>query len=338
MGLGILLVVAILTLTASFLYLGPFLAIIAFLLFGLAVPIYTGWKQPRVLAVFGLVALLVAGPMISVLYVDTVVRVPSPSADSAASLPYGNGGPVLQGAQVAPFTSDGDGPFHFSVTVNPQFVPANATALLWLVLYVSTCPGATGNNSPYCQSGYPFYTFNQTLANVTATTVETFDVHLPAPNVWWWQMATAYATGTNHSLVWIFLAPANSYAGVQGPISGDFTSTLSLILVPVYLDVLIYPGLLFYIGLLVYVFLKRRQARRFGGPTAPGSPEPAAAAPGEAPGPAASPSAEERACPNCQAVVYPGETACWKCGKPLEGAPGKAAPLPSGPSPPSPKA
>ncbi len=333
-GLLVLVAVAILTLTGSFLYLGPFLAIVAFLLFGLAVPIYAGWKRPRLLAVLGLTALLIAGPLTSVLYVGTVVRVPSASADSSSVAPYGNGGPVLQGAQVAPFTSDGNGPFNFSVTVNPQYLPANASGLLWLDLFVSTCPGATGNSSPYCQSGYPFYSFNQSLTNVSQATVRSFSIHLPAPNVWWWQMATAYVAHGNGSIVWIFLAPSSGYSGIQGPISGDFLSTVSIVLLPVYIDMLIYPGIVFFLGLIVYVYLKRRQSRRAAGrATPPETPILAGTAPGR---PETGPSGpNERACPNCQAVVYANEANCWKCGAALPPVAAAAGPaLPSG-GPPS---
>lgn len=330
-GLAVLLVVAVLTLTGSFLYLGPFLAIVAFLLFGLAVPIYAGWKRLRILALFGLAALVISGPIISALYVGTVVRVPSASADSSSALPYGNGGPILQGAQVAPFTSDGDGPFNFSVTVNPANVPANASPPLWLDLFISTCPGATGNSSPYCGGGYPFYLYNLTLTNLTGPTVESFNVRLPAPNVWWWQMATAYlaaGNGTNRSVVWVFLTPASGYSGVQGPISGDFLSTFELVLVPLYLDLFIYPGLVFFLGLALYAYLKYRQARRAAQGGAPAEPTPAE---GAAKGGAAPPGAGERTCPNCQAVVYASETSCWKCGQALPPVSAPSEALPSGP-------
>lgn len=334
-GLVVLVAVAILTLTGSFLYLGPFLAIVAFLLFGLAVPIYAGWKRPRLLAVLGLTALLIAGPLTSVLYVATVVRVPSAAADSASTLPYGKGGPILEGAQVSPFASDGNGPFNFSVTVNPQYLPTNTSGLLWLDLFVSTCPGATGNSSPYCQAGYPFYSFNQTLTNLSQPTVKSFNVHLPAPNVWWWQMATAYVGAANGSIVWIFLAASSGYSGVQGPISGDFASTLSIILIPVYLDMMIYPGIVFFLGLVVYVYLKRRQARRSGGMTPPpaGAPSPEAPSLEGRTGPSGP---NERACPNCQAVVYASEASCWKCGAALPApTPSSGTALPSGGSPPT---
>ncbi|NNN17715.1 MAG: zinc-ribbon domain-containing protein, partial [Thermoplasmata archaeon] len=38
----------------------------------------------------------------------------------------------------------------------------------------------------------------------------------------------------------------------------------------------------------------------------------------------------EASCPNCGAVVYPGEKVCWKCGTKLA-SPAGGSPLPSAP-------
>ena len=46
--------------------------------------------------------------------------------------------------------------------------------------------------------------------------------------------------------------------------------------------------------------------------------------------PAASASAQERNCPQCGAVLYAGETSCWKCGAKVGDA-SAGTPLPSAP-------
>jgi len=228
--------------------------------------------------------------------------------------------------------------FNFSVTLNPQFVPLNDSPPLWVELFVSTCPGATGSTSPYCIAGYPFHAFNQTFANLTGPTLVSFNVVLNGTNLWWWQMATAFQTPLGSSnLSWDFLDVANGYNSVQGPITGDFTSTLGLVLVPIYLSMFLYSGSVFFFALLIYVFLKNREARRKrvagamppGAPSSPGSSTSSPPTPGDAPAgtSGAAPTGPERRCPNCQAVVYPNETACWKCGASLAGG---GAPLPTG--------
>ncbi|HEY6237588.1 MAG TPA: hypothetical protein VIZ68_00185, partial [Thermoplasmata archaeon] len=238
---------ATLTLIGSFLYLGPFLAIPTFLLFGLAVPIYMGWKKPRQLAAAGLVVLLIAAP-IATLAETGSLRAPVPSASSSTGFPFGNGGPVLDQAVVNPFTGEQGGFYNFSVVVNPQFVPVNDSAPLWVVLFVSTCPGATGNASPICGAGYPFYQVNQTLPiGLSAPMAVNFTLALSGANLWWWQMGTAVHSPSNSTnLTWIFLEVSNGYGGVQGPVSGDFVSTFSIVLVPVYEAMFLYPGSVFF--------------------------------------------------------------------------------------------
>lgn len=327
-GRATLVVVAILTLTGSFLYLGPILAIPTFLLFGLALPIYLGWKVPRQLAIVGIVVLVAAAPVASLLETQ-MLRQPSPSASSDSVLPYGEGGSVLSAAHVDPFTGAAGGSYTFSVTVNSQYVPRGLT-LAWVTLFVSTCAGATGNASPTCPSGYPFFAQNHSWPNSTSgPTVLTFSQTLPGANLWWWQVgAAARNTTSNASLTWIFLDPANGYGAVQGPVSGDYASTLGLALPAVFVTMLFYPGLVFFIALLVYVFFKRREQRRK--MAAQAATLPTGAPPATPSAPETPPAAGERSCPNCKAVVYPNEAACWKCGAPLGGAP-SGTPLPSGP-------
>lgn len=310
------------TLIGSFLELSPFIAIPTFLFFGLAVPIYLGWKRPRQLAIMGLAVLLVAAPIAAVGYTSEI-RQPSPVASSDTYAPYGSGGAVLQNAQVHPFDGAGGGTYNFSVEVFPQYVPANTSGLLWVELFVTTCAGATGNTSPYCPSPYPFYSPNATLptAPVTPFTVY-FNQVLPGQNVWWFQFATAYRSGANGTLTWIFLDPGNGYGAVEGPVSGDYVSTWEIVLPTIYQDMFFYPGAIFYLGLLIYYLFKRREAARQGGasgPSPPGAPAPtpAPASGGGGAGPPGAPPTPELRCPNCQAVVYPNETSCWKCGTAL---------------------
>src|SRR5580693_3491845 len=64
-GKLLLLALSVAVLSATFYYLGPYFAIPAFLLFGLGVPIYLGWKIPRQLAIAGIAALLIAAPIVN---------------------------------------------------------------------------------------------------------------------------------------------------------------------------------------------------------------------------------------------------------------------------------
>lgn len=329
-----LVVLAIVTLVGSFLYLGVFLAIPTFLLFALAIPIYTGWKRPRTLALAGLAALLISAPLASLVEAQAL-RSPSPSASSDNFLPTGNGGSVLQNAHVNPFTGPAGGTFTWSVTVNPAYVPRGYSTPWFAAIYVSTCPGATGNSSPYCNPGYAFVTRNFTFpANTTTSQVVTFSTQLHGVNIWWWQMALGVRNTTTGSTLYIFLDPGNSYGGVQGPVTGDFLSTFGIVVPNIFVEMLFYQGSVFFFALLVYILFKNRERRRKAeaeammmGP-APGAPPPPMA-PGEsaAPGGATPAKVDERACPKCGAVVYPNEKTCWKCGTVLT-AP-TSAPLPS---------
>lgn len=321
-GLAVLGAIAVGAMVGSFLYLGPFIAVPTLLLFGLAIPIYSGRKRPRTLAVFGIAVLVIAAPIASA--ADAAIfRMPSPSAASSDAAPYGQGGPVLDQALASPTSGPAGGTFQFSVLVQPAYVPTNASAPLWVEVFVSTCPGATGSSSPNCGSGYPFVVANRTLpANLTQPTLVTFNVTLNGTNIWWWQMATAVESPRGSSnLTWIFLSVPNGYGAVEGPVTGDYLSTLGLLVAPITEVMFLYSGSVFLFALLVYMFLKAREARRRASSMPPG------AAPTNAPAPDAggagagaptkSSAPPERACPNCGAVVYPSEKACWKCGAAL---------------------
>lgn len=322
-GLVLLGVIAVGAMVGSFLYLGPFIAVPTLLLFGLAIPIYSGRKRPRTLALFGIVVLLVAAPIASA--ADAAIfRMPSPSASSSSATPYGNGAPVLDEATVSPTNGGAGSLFQFSVFVHPDHVLPNQSAPLWVEVFVSTCPGATGNSSPNCGSGYPFVVANTTLpVNLSVASRVTFNVTLNGTNIWWWQMATAVQSPRGSSnLTWIFLDVPNGYGAVEGPVTGDFLATFGLLVAPITEVMFLYAGTVFLFALLVYMFIKAREARRRAAAMPPGPPSGESGGSTSGPGAAAAPEAKaspppERACSNCGAVVYPSEKACWKCGAPL---------------------
>jgi hypothetical protein len=333
-GRAVLMAVAILTLVGSLFYLGPYVSIAVLLLFGAAVPIYLGWKRPRQLAIAAFAVLLISAPLFSVVYADEL-RVPSPAESSNPAAPYGNGQAVLQNAVVSPFDGPEGANYTFTVVVHPEDLPTGTHAR-FLELFISDCPGATGNQSPSCPSGYAFYQLNHTfVANLTAPTTVTYGHILPGDDVWWWNLALAISnTSAPTSYTWVWLYSNGGYNGVQGPVSGDFLATTELILPAAYEVILIYPGLVFYIGLLIYVLLKNRENARKGG--AGGTLPPSSPAGGSTPsaGPTPSTGPAERTCPNCGAVVYPNETSCWKCGRSLtEPLPASSKPLDSSKGP-----
>lgn len=337
-GKWALVAVAIAATSATFLYLGPYVATLSLLIFGLVVPIYAGWKRPRQLAIAGLVILLATGPITAAVYSDWA-RLPSPSANSPNALPYGASGSILQNAHVAPFTGGPGSDFVFTADFHPEFVPAGDAPPTGVYLYVSTCPGATSNNSPTCGSGFPFFQFNHSLpANASSVTPVRFTVPLPGVQIWWWQMGTPLTNRTTANVTWVLLDSKNGLGGVQGPVTGDYLATFGLVLPVIYGDLAFFPGIVYFLALLVYVFFKSREARRKAMAEGAGvGRPPEAAPPAETPAPGgdsrpAAPGREESTCPNCHAIVYPNETSCWKCGTALRGAASTSksdSPLPS---------
>jgi hypothetical protein len=337
-----LVALTVITLAASFYYLGPYFAIPTFLLFGLGLPIYLGWKIPRELAIMGLVAIVVTGPIVNY-GLTAQVMVPSPSYASSTDVNNtSNGQPVLTNATASPYNAAGGTNFTFSVDLYANRLPSSYQPdLLWV--YVSTCPGATGPSSPFCGAGYPFYPVNESVVNDTAspTTVD-FHLALPGPNVWWWQMGlladkttlNVSTNQTNTTYEWIFLDVNNPYGAVQGPITGTWTSTYDLLLSNTWISVLFYPGLVFFAALLIYVYLKNREAKKkaLRAATSASTIPPTSGAPpptgGTGQGASDAARRPEAACPKCGAVVYPKETQCWKCGAPLGGG-SSPSPLPS---------
>jgi YVTN family beta-propeller protein len=310
----------------------------------------------------------IVGPVSGDLYVGAYAGQAVDVLDGASRLlstSFGDGsnGAILQNADVAPFTGSTSTNFTWTVTVEPAFAPTNTTGVRSVTLYVSTCPGATSNSSPFCPSGYAFINRTHTFSTpIIAPTNVTFVLTLGSDNVWSWQMGVALGSATpplaytpiaGGASTYVFLQGYGSSDGLEGPVVGTFADTYLLLLPTIFETTFLYLGVPFYLALAVYAYLKRRErirraaSRRAAGeagaaaaPTAPaaggGAPSTGPASPTEAASAPTPPPEHERSCPSCSAVVYAGEPKCWKCGAVLPGEPG--APLPSGggPSPPKP--
>jgi hypothetical protein len=200
-GKALLLAAAILVVFASYVYVDTLIAIPAMLLFGLAVPIWLGLKAPRYLALTGLVILLLVAPISNIVITQDIMT-PVPASAS----PYENGGVVLQNALVTPYTGGTSTNFTWTVSIYPQYLPTNNSTLLWLNLYISTCPGATGNSSPACTSPYPLTILNKTMPNpATAEFNETFQYVVGSVGIWDWQMSLSWRNDSSNALGYIFL-------------------------------------------------------------------------------------------------------------------------------------
>ncbi|MCI4358109.1 MAG: zinc ribbon domain-containing protein [Thermoplasmata archaeon] len=335
-GRALLMALAISTLVASLFYLGPYVAIAVLLVFGAALPIYLGWKRPRQLAIAAFAVLLVSAPIFSAAYAGEL-RVPSPAASSNPAFPFGNGAPAVHDARVTPFDGNPGGVYNFSATVDPKNLPPSESAR-FLELFISDCPGATGNRSPSCPAGYAFYVLNHTFLQTPGAAVTvTYSQALPGTDVWWWNLALAISNASApKAYTWVWLFVNGGYTGVQGPVSGNYLATTEFILPAAYEVIFIYPGIVFYIGLLIYVLLKNREANRGRSRVAlpPDLPTSGPVPPTSSATPRSPSGLAERTCPNCGAVVYPNESTCWKCGKSLaQNAPASAPPLESSKSP-----
>ncbi len=329
-GKALLLALALLVVFASYVYVETLVAIPAMLLFGLAVPIWAGIKAPRYLAISGMVILLLVAPLSNLVITQDILQ-PIPASASGNALPEGNGSSVLQGAFVTPYTGGASTNFTWTVTIFPQFIPAGNSSPLWLNLYISTCPGATGNNSPSCAASYPFFLLNDTsIAGITNETNASFHFVIGSNGIWDWQMSLAVRNTTTHDLAYIFLVGDPTYNGIEGPVTGGYWVTYESLLLTLYFDDFLFLGAPFYFVLLIYMILKRRERtkadaiRRAAGPTPPdemGPTLPATAKPGGggalAPTSAGPGGPKEGSCPSCGAVVYAGEKTCWKCGATL---------------------
>ncbi|HTT26209.1 MAG TPA: hypothetical protein VMH90_04515 [Thermoplasmata archaeon] len=309
---------------AGFIYLGVLIAIASFVFVMLLLPLYFGWSNTRQLAVAGFAALVIAAPLVSAGYTQEL-RTPVGPVDS----PVDGNGSVLTHAESVPFTGDAGTTFEFRVTINPQFLPKGAQGPEYLLVFLSTCYGAvTANDSSCGGSGYPFWELNHTFATplVNATTVQVSQ-RLNESNLWSWNMAFVYRNATN-ATQWAWIG-GSEFFSIQGPISGSFGDTYLLVLPTFYEVVFLYTGSVYFGALVIYLYIKSRQNRRnpppMPGPSVPGGTGAPGAPPGTTP-------RIERSCPKCGAVVYPEESACWKCGAPLTAT---ATPLPPA-APPAP--
>jgi hypothetical protein len=340
LGKALLIAFAIAFVFVATAYVNVLVGIPAMLLAGLAIPIWVGLKAPRYLALSGLVVLLLVAPLANVVLVQELMT-PVMPVNSGNSAPVGNGGSALQNASVNPYVGGTGTNFTWTVTVVPRYIPnypGNQTESV--TLFVSNCPGATSNDSLTCATPYPFWAFTQSAVNLSAPQRFAFHFQIGSLGVWDWQMGLNVTNSTTKLSYEILLSGDPTYNGIEGPVVGTFADVYGSFLGPVYVEVFLYLGASFYFVLLIYMVFKRRErtrqdtARRAGvAPTDPAAATTAPAGPagpGGPPGAGASPvaSPQEGACPNCGAVVYPGEKTCWKCGANLS-APSGGAPLPS---------
>ncbi len=265
----------------------------------------------------------------------------------------GTSGAIMQNASVTPYVGSASTNFTWNVTIFPAEVPGANSSPLWLNLYISTCPGATSpTNDPNCNAGYPFWLLNYTFqGNLSGATTISFHFTPGSDSIWTWQMGLflrnySAAPGSNASFTYLLLQGDPVYNGLEGPVTGDFATTYSQLVLTVYLNDLIYLGIPYFVVLLVYSYITRRKAtradmvKRAAGATptdAPGGsgpPAPRTDAPeAQLKRPPAAPRRPEMNCPNCGAVVYANETTCWKCSTPISNV-STDAPLASGPAKP----
>ena len=348
LGRVVLILIAIGVVFALFAYVATLLAIPGILLAGLVLPIWSGTKRPRFLAIVGLIVIVAVAPLATIVFSQEALAPPAVASTPGVG-PYEANGSVLQNASVTPFTGSPTTNFTWTVSVWPKFLNKSYASTNWsndsLDLYVSSCPGATASNLSYCGSSYTFYALAHPFSKASPPTngsVVTFTERVPANGIWAWQMALLIQNVSSPSTPYmILLAGDPTYNGLEGPIVGGFGVVYAALIGTLYEVALVYLGIPFFFVLLLYMWYKGREARRkddaarvarlqassaSGSSGPPGAPPPP---PG--PGGSAAPVASEVACPSCSAVVYPGETKCWKCGATLSAQTGSATPLPSKP-------
>lgn len=336
LGRVFLIVIAFLVVFATYAYVSAIIAIPAILLFGLFLPIWSGTKRPRFLALIGLVIVLAVAPVATVIFTQEISTPVGVSA-SSAGVGFSNGSPVLQNASVSPYTGTASTNFTWTVTVFPGNHPQNNSTPVELDLFISTCPGATGNDSPYCTQPYPLTILqNKTLpANATAPYIVRFHYQIGSNGVWAWQMGVYTRNSTTQVPYFQLLVGDPQYNGIEGPVVGGFGAIYLELLPTIFFQDLLFLGAPFYALLLVYMLFKNRERRRreaqqrAPGPVPPvgdtgtgpteGKSAPLPSSTGASAG-TAGPSAaavQELNCPKCNAVVYAGESTCWKCGASL---------------------
>ena len=341
-----LIVLAFLVVFATYAYVSAIIAIPAILLFGLALPIWAGIKRPRFLALAGLVVILAVAPVATVVFTQEI-STPVGTADSAAGGGFSNGNPLMQNATVSPYTGTASTNFTWTVTVFPANHPLGNSTPYELDLFISTCPGATGNNSPYCSQPYPLTILqNKSLPNTTTPYVVRFHYQIGSNGIWAWQMGIYTNNTTTKVPFFQLLVGDPQYNGIEGPVVGGFGAIYLELLPTIYFQDLLFLGAPFFAILLVYMLFKNRERRRRDaqqrapGPVPPaggagtgppaggsepveaegkGAPLPSSGGSGGGPraGAATPSSVKELNCPKCNAVVYQGEATCWKCGATL---------------------
>jgi hypothetical protein len=245
----------------------------------------------------------------------------------------------MQNASVTPFTGTADTNFTWTVTVFPANHPIGNTTPSELDLFISTCPGATGNNSPYCSSPYPLTILkNTSLPAQTSPYTVTFHDQVGSNGIWAWQMGIYTNNTTTGKSYFQLLVGDPTYNGIEGPVIGGFGVIYTELLPEIYFEDLLLLGAPYFGILLVYMVWKARERRRkeaqrrAPGPVPPagqaesagagtsGAPLPSARGPGGSGASSPQGSVAELNCPKCNAVVYAGETSCWKCGAALSSA------------------
>jgi len=335
LGRVLLLLLALGVVFATYAYVSSIIAIPAILVFGLAIPIWAGIKRPRYLAASGLVIVLAVAPLATVVFTQEIMTPVGVSASATGAI-FSNGGPVMQNASVSPFTGSTDTNFTWTVTVFPANRPVGNATPSEIDLFISTCPGATGNNSPYCSSPYPLTILkDRSLPNQTQPYTVTFHDTVGSNGIWAWQMGIYTNNSTTGKPYFQLLVGDPTYNGIEGPVIGGFGVVYTELLPEIYFEDLLLLGGPYFGILLVYMVWKNRERRRketqqrAPGPVPPvGQSESTAASTTEAPLPSAKSTGATRSsppavsvaelnCPKCNAVVYAGETSCWKCGATL---------------------
>ena len=343
LGLVLLVAVALALVFLTYVYVSVIIAIPALLLFGLALPIWSGVKRPRFLAVLGLVVVVAVAPLATIVFTQEIMS-PVLPASSGAGSPYSHGIPVMENAAVRPFNGGTSTNFTWQVTINPANVSVGNTTPVWLNLFISTCPGATGNNSPYCSAPYPLVILNytnasggHTLPSTSSPYTVSFHYRVGATGIWDWQMGIYTKNTTTGKPYFQLLVGDPTYNGIEGPVIGGFYVIYGELILTIFFQDLLFLGAPFYFSLLIYMLFKNRERRRkeaqqrvmgpvtsgdestaapSSGPGSKGPPLPSSQNP---PGPGgttagAAPAVQELNCPKCNAVVYTGEKTCWKCG------------------------